>query len=238
MKVLFLLLCFLTISAFADPEENAVLFHRGNEQYLRGEFEEALVSFQKIEGTSPEVAYNIGNTLMRLGRSDEAMAHYRRAQWMAPGDPDVKANLSKASENLSISVPELPVWRRLTGWWGAGTWQTVFLISCWLTAGAGLCFSVVTGLREHRIWILPPLCVSLMFSGFGVWSSLPSHFTQEAVVRQTDAITRFEPLPDATEKARIPAGTVVTVLESQRDWIRIQSNDLTGWIGKEDLVRL
>lgn len=235
MKRLLIPALFLIIPLFA---EELPAFQRGNVLYTQRDFEGALASYMEIEGVSANVDYNIGNTLMRLGRTDEAMAYYRRAQWMAPHDPDLERNMTKASETLSVAVPEIPVWRTLTGWWGPATWQFVFLLSCWITGGLGIACMRVSVLRTNRAWILPPVVGVLALSGFGTWASLPSHFSDEAIIRQTDAVTRFEPLPDATEKARIPAGTVVSILETQRDWVRIQSEDHTGWIENEDLVTL
>ena len=235
MKQALVWICLGLLPILADTPTR---FAEGNVLYSQRDFAGALEAFESIEGVSPEVDYNIGNTLMRLGRKEEAIARYRRAQWLAPHDPDIQANLKRAVEQQSVSFPDIPVWRKLSGWGGPGTWQAVFLTLCWLTGGAGIACAVWPKARVNAIWILPPAGVGVLLCGLGVWSSLPSHFTQEAVIAEQDAVTRFEPLPDATEKAKLPSGTVVQLLETQRDWVRIQSGDHTGWIEAEDLVTL
>lgn len=230
-----LVLLILPLVCSAGPQE---LFEQATTQYNQGEFEQALETYSRIEGTSPELEYNVGNTLMRLGRSSEAIAHYRRAQWLAPGDPDIRANLERAAAVHGASIPRIPLLRTLTGWWTPKTWQTVFLGGCWITAATGILITWIPRMKPTALWVLPPLFTLLAVAGAATWASLPSRFTSEGVVRGPEQITRFEPLPDATEQAALPGGTVVQVLESTRNWVRIESGDTRGWIPEEHLVQL
>jgi hypothetical protein len=233
MKFCMLLLIF-SLPAFSALSSFSVGIHEFNQ----GNFESALQHFQKVGGTSPELEYNLGNTLMRLGRTPEAIAHYRRAQWLKPGDADLQANLERAVAVYEAPLPELPLSRSLTGWWTPSTWQTVFLAGCWITAALGLLTTLHPRFRSVAFWTLPPAVVLLCLAGFATWASLPSHFLSEAVIKGPQGITRFEPLPDATQQNALPGGTVVTVLDSSRDWLQVDTGEVTGWIQEADVVKL
>lgn len=59
-------------------------------------FREARDKFQAVVDTGIEngqLYYNLGNTHLRLGEIGEAIADYRRAQRLTPGDSRLKANL-------------------------------------------------------------------------------------------------------------------------------------------------
>lgn len=234
MKRFFPLL-FLPLALLATPETR---FQEAVVQYNQGEFQAALESFHSIDAVSAELDYNIGNTLMRLGRTAEAIAHYRRAQWLAPGDADIQANLELAAEQLSAPVPELPLTRSLTGWWTPGTWQSVLITLCWVTAGIGFGVTALPRLRPLAFWALPPAAVLLLISALGTWASLPARFSSEAVVSGPQGITRFEPLPDATEQHALPGGSIVRITDETRNWVQVETDDARGWMKEEELVRL
>lgn len=220
---------------FANPDS---LFDQAAALYNQRDFEGALEVYRQIEGISAELDYNIGNTLMQLNRSSEAIAHYRRAQWLAPGDPDIRANLERAVAVHEAPMPTLPLTRSLTGWWGPQTWQRVFLAGCWLTAGIGLVTTALPRFRPFAFWALPPAVVLLLLAGLGTWASLPSHFSSEAIIKGPQGITRFEPLPDATRQHSLPGGSVVRITDRTRDWVQVETDDVRGWINEEELVQL
>ena len=234
MKRLILLLVFPFL-LIADLESS---FHEATTQYNQGNFELALDTFQSIDAMSPALDYNIGNSLMRLGRTSEAIAYYRRAQWQAPGDPDIQANLVRAVSELEAPAPKLPLLRSLTGWWTPSTWKTALMAGCWLVAGLGCVITFLPKVKSISFWVLPPAGLFLIVAALGTWASLPTHFMSEAVIKGQEGITRFEPLPDATQKTKLPGGSVVTVIEQDRDWLRIAFDADTGWIPSEDVIRL
>jgi len=73
---------------FETPEYRGAAFFRG------GDFESAASVFGRLR--SPEAAYNRGNSLLMLGRYDEAISAYEQA---LEARPDWKA----AAENLAIA---------------------------------------------------------------------------------------------------------------------------------------
>jgi tetratricopeptide (TPR) repeat protein len=210
-------------------------FERARGYYDTGDFEQALELYQSIPGHSAALDYNIGNTLMRLGRQPEAIAHYRRASWLSPGDPDIQANLNRAVAITGAGVPPLPVYRRWAGLLDPGQWQKSFLTVCWLFAAFGLSRRFSLKLRLAGAWIFPVLFLLLVILGTGTWASRPGHFFDEGVVLGESVTARFEPLPDATEHFSLPGGSVVTLLEQNRNWRRIRTEDTSGWVPENDV---
>jgi len=233
MKIFILLLSFIPFNLF--PEAS---FTQARDHYDQGEFEEALTSFQSIEGTSAALDFNVANTLMRLNRTAEAIAYYRRAAWQQPGDPDIRANLEKAVDRVGVEYPVLPLSRRLSGFLSARQWQMCFLLTCWFLAGVGLLTRWVKPLRNLTVWIYPLLIALTVFSGFGVWASVPSQFGKEAIVKGDSVIARFSPLSDATEHFSLPEGSLVTLKENTRKWLRVQTGEQNGWVLEDEVVQL
>lgn len=226
--------CICLSSVLANPWEQA------REAYDAGEFDQALALYRGLrrEGVSAALDYNIGNTLMRMGRSEEALAHYRRARWLAPGDPDVRANLSMAAEQTGARIPALPAPRRLSGFLEAREWQALLIAGCWLLAAAGLGRRWLPALRQASAWILPALGLLTLLAGAGVYGSRPGPMLREAVLRGETVTARFEPLADATEHFSLPGGSVVEVADRVRTWVKIEADGKRGWVEKGKVLTL
>ncbi len=228
-----LLSLFVSVAAFAESpfEEAAAL-------YDQGDFSGALTTYQAIEGQSSALDYNIGNTLMRLEQTPEAIAYYRRALWQSPSDPDIRANLERAVDQTDTAMPPLPLYRKLSGFLKAEQWQLGFIISCWIFAGLGMLRFKIEALRNASAWIFPLLTLILLVLGAGVWASMPSAYASEAIIKPVEAITRFEPLPDATEHFTLPQGSVVKITDQNRNWYKISALDEQGWVPADQLILL
>ncbi|MGA0333725.1 MAG: SH3 domain-containing protein [Kiritimatiellia bacterium] len=217
--------CLVALPLFAGTA-----FEEARSLYDQNQFASALERYLAIEGQSAPLDYNIGNTLMRLGRPQEAVAYYRRAQWQDPGDADIRANFDRAISETGAWVPPLPLPRRMTGILDAGEWQALFLISCWAVAGFGIAGLFFRQLRKLFLWILPLAGIWLFAGAAGVWFSRPSLYFQEAVLSDLTVTVHFEPLSDSTEHFSLPGGSVVQLIEKSRDWYKISAGDREGWV--------
>lgn len=102
-----------------EPESPRLNFNMGGAHYKLGNHEEAVASFARVrdvaegENRTAKVAYNIGNSQFRLAEAQEAedpqkalegyalaMAAYRRALGVDPGDEDAKFNYEFARKRL------------------------------------------------------------------------------------------------------------------------------------------
>jgi tetratricopeptide (TPR) repeat protein len=70
-----------------------------NALYESNQFGQAAQVYEQLVGQSyadRALFYNLGNAYYKLGEPGRAIVNYRRAQQLAPRDPDVKANLALA----------------------------------------------------------------------------------------------------------------------------------------------
>lgn len=102
-----------------DPDSPLVNFNMGAAHYKAGNYEAALSSFVRVpsqDDTPPRAAqavYNLGNTQYQIGAATEAaqpqaalkaytaaLAAYRRALGLEPGDQDTKFNYELVTEKI------------------------------------------------------------------------------------------------------------------------------------------
>ena len=101
----------LAATALAAPEGVARFertFADAAKAYDENRLPEAIAGWQALadEGQAlPEVLFNLGNAYYRHGDLGEAILAYRRAQRLAPRDPDVRANLGFAAQSAGIELP-------------------------------------------------------------------------------------------------------------------------------------
>ena len=83
--------------AGADIETASALFHKGNQSYEEGTFEQAVKEYEEILNLGIRdfrVFYNLGNAYFRQNQLGKAILNYRRALDLRPRDEDAQANLS------------------------------------------------------------------------------------------------------------------------------------------------
>ncbi len=209
--------------------------------YDDGEYAEAYALFSelRVDGkTSAALEYNLGNSALRMGRPDMAAGHYRLAQWLAPGDPDLRANYRLAVDALGAEIPPLPLQRRASAFLPPEIWRRIWFLSLWALALFGIARMKLDQVRQAGPWVFPLLAGLLLLGGWGIWASSPLPARKEAVLLGEEVTARFEPHENATAHFALPGGSVVRVEESTRQWTRIRANDNLGWVPDDRLSPL
>src|SRR5579864_8879588 len=78
-------------------------FDAANKLYAEGKFNEAAGAYEKLlqSGRESEAIYfNLGNALFKANKLGRAIAAYQQAERIAPRDPDVRANLQFARNQV------------------------------------------------------------------------------------------------------------------------------------------
>src|SRR5690606_14945636 len=87
-----LLTLFLASAAGGEDLSARDWSEMGNAQVKRGEYQEAIASYDRaiaLDGYNPNIWYNKGLALSSLGRYEEALYCYHRGSNLQPFDPDL-----------------------------------------------------------------------------------------------------------------------------------------------------
>lgn len=242
-----LLLILAAAPAGATPEER---FDEGYAAYEAGRFEEAAEAFRAAlaDGVrDPRLEYNLANAEFRAGRIGAAILHWERALALAPGDPDVLANLSLARERLvdRIEVPDPgPFARALAraqGTVGPDLQAVVVLVLFWAAASV-----LAWSLRRPGAfgpasgWTFAALTLALVLAGWSFAATLDRVEGGNGAIVTAPAVEVLAgPSPANATVFRMHEGTRVEIRESRGGWTRVTlPNGLTGWVPADAIVRI
>ena len=226
----------LAATALAAPEGDARFertFADAARAYDANQLPEAIRGWQALvdEGQAlPEVLFNLGNAHYRNGDLGEAILAYRRAQRLAPRDPDIRANLGFAAQSAGIELPARKPLAALlldfsrAEWLGFGAacfWLLGLTLAAWIVwprfrfawrpvaaAFAALLLVALAGLAAHRDLARRPECV----------------------VRIANQKMLSSPLETATPLLALPAGALVRQVDERGQWVEVQADAVRGWL--------
>jgi tetratricopeptide (TPR) repeat protein len=242
-----LLLALAAAPAGATPEAR---FDEGYAAYEADRFAEAAESFRAAieEGVrDPRLEYNLANAEFRSGRIGVAILHWERALRLAPGDPDVLANLALARERLvdRIEVPDPgPFARALARAQGrlGPDLQAVVVLILFLASAFVLawCLRRPGGFGPAWGWMLSGLALALVLAGWSFAATLDRVEGGEgAIVLEPAVEVLAGPSPANATVFRMHEGTRVELRESRGGWVRVSlPNGLTGWVPADAVERI
>jgi len=155
---------FAGVAPGAEDIDVGRLFAAAADAYDAGDLESALTRYRKILDAgriSPELLYNIGNVHARAARPSEAIVFYRRAQILAPRDPDIAANLLFAAEMADAEWDRPPLLLRLFQRMALTEWTALAAAAFW---GFCLAASVWRLTRRARVWKRVAIGAALLFA--------------------------------------------------------------------------
>jgi len=118
MTSLRVIVLFLLVAATSLADQ-AEAWNFANASYRDGNFPEALKWYADVVAQTDDPAslptavwFNIGTTLAKMDRKNEAIGYLRRAHWMSPGHDGASANLRRIDPGLVLAADEpLDGWR-------------------------------------------------------------------------------------------------------------------------------
>jgi tetratricopeptide (TPR) repeat protein len=247
MKTAFILWCCLTalcalpcivlgsslIPSIADPGR---VFEAARVAYDGGRYDEAAGLYrQLLEAGYGEraVLFNLGNAEFRAGHLGEAVLNYRRAWYRAPRDEDIRTNLGFALEHTGAQPPRATPAARFLRRLSFSGWAALATLAWWLLAG--LTLAAVAGTRYRallgRLGVLSALVLLISLAGMWQWHRLVT--SAEQVVVSPGQAARYAPLAEADTHFDLPAGSIVTRLETSGDWLRVGQGGQKGWVPAE-----
>jgi len=240
-KAALLLVAFALVTGQVSGEPLASGFDAANKLYEQAKFTEAAAGYEKLlqTGQASEALYfNWGNALFKSGKIGRAIAAYQQAEAIAPRDPDVRANLQFARNQ--VAGPTLQP-DRLTRWLkkvSLNEWT-------WLAAGAGWAWLGLLTIVQWRPFLRAPLrayvvWIGLIAAGVGICFSAALYadrFEQEAIVVVQETVARQAPLDESQIAFTLHDGAELRVLDQKDQWLQVKADSRRiGWVRKDSVV--
>jgi tetratricopeptide (TPR) repeat protein len=244
-------LLMLAVSAIASEErvsENPdQLFHMGNMHYGKGEFDKAIVGYEKILISGYEsgpVYFNLGNAYYKTGQLGKAVLEYERAKLLMPRDADLLSNYKYVQSQLRDSSGQgKGIWNfvPLRRYYSSFTVDTLIMVSsCMFFLLIIFLFSLIFIRLQKRYIILTVLFLSVMIilNTAIVWHKVSGAKT-EAVIITESVDSHYAPFESSTIFFTLHEGMKVWILDEKDGWYRVMRGDgKRAWIPEIALERI
>jgi tetratricopeptide (TPR) repeat protein len=239
----------LVLPIYSFGNDNAhQLMEKGNTLYTKGQYKEALSSYQELLSDGYESAivyYNMGNTSYKLNDIPSAILYYEKAHKLAPTDEDINFNIRLANSKTIDKVDEIPEFF-LARWWKSLIFITsisalAVLSIVFFFTGSGMLilyfFADAFSIKRYSFYAaISGFFVGLIFVFMAnrQVSYFESH--KQAIVFSTSVTVKSGPLDKSSALFVIHDGTKVNVEDNNNDWIKIKLiNGNEGWIKVSDV---
>jgi len=235
---LFSSLNFWTLTA---ADGTAAEFDAANKLYEQGKFADSAAAYQKLlqsGRTSPALYFNLGNAYFKSGQIGRAITAYRQAELITPRDPDIRANLQFARNQIQGPTFSTPGWQR---------WLKKLSLNEWTWLGAA-CLWPWFALLILVQW-RPPLTASLrkVIITFGIITVLVNaclvltlqvdRFTKGAIVVAPEAVVRQGPLDESQTAFTVHDGAELQVLDRKDEWLQVTTDPRRiGWVRRDQVL--
>lgn len=243
LRLLIILLQLALIPGVSAAAQEDSLFEKATEAYNKGDYDEAISSYEKILENgkhSAAVYFNLGNSYYKKNEIAPSIYYYEKALLLDPDDPEIQNNLRFARNMTLDAIPPLPqtdlqrYYRQvvfalsLDGWAYAGIFFVFLFVAAYLfflesnapnRKRAGLISSLVS-------LMLAVLCTGLAYLQYRAYQK-----DQPAIIFAREIPVRSEPNQRSSAAFQLHEGTKVQVRDSLDQWRKIELADgQTGWI--------
>ncbi|MBF0224072.1 MAG: tetratricopeptide repeat protein [Desulfobacterales bacterium] len=244
--ILFLIGLFFSSISWGSTDDIDVLFHKANNFYSDGEFEEALSIYTEISekhGYSASLLYNMANAYYQMGQIGFAVLNFERALLLEPNNPDIKANLHLVRKDSGLFLEDVSFWRRFFNSFSLNAW-TVLMSLCF-----GLCSFLffVKGLLLNFVKDLPQIVINFPYKkvaltlvvlfvlcGIGVGVKFKDY--EKAVIISKEVYLLVSPFETAKKAGIIREGKIVTIGKSYGNFVSVKEpGGQSGWVEKSNV---
>jgi tetratricopeptide (TPR) repeat protein len=246
------LLFLLSLPVFAMGSDGTdALFSKGNQQYAKGQYQDAIKSYQQILNDgyqSATVYFNLGNAYYKLDDIPSALLYFGKAHKLNPGDEDINANIRLARTKTTDKLDQVPEFF-VTAWWHSFilslSANTLGVLSVILfLAGFGVLilyiFTYSTGVKKASFFsgiILIGLGSIAIFIANRQVNYFNGH--HEAIIFSSSVTAKSSPDANAKPLFVVHEGTQVDIMQTQDNWIEVElPNGNAGWIAATDVKQI
>lgn len=234
------------LGGFAAPSVSgnvAAQFDAANKLYEEGRFKDAAAAYESIRQTgvaSPALYFNLGNALFKSSQIGRALVAYRKAEQLAPRDPDVRANLQFARNQVQGPTRHAGRLERWLGTLSLNEWTALAAVSLWLTfvslAAVQLKPKLAPSLRNFTI----AAAVATVFFGAGLSLALATqNGASFAIVTVRDVTVHNGPFDESPGAFTAKDGAELRVLDHKDNWLQVTDDHRwTGWLKRNEVTLL
>ncbi len=242
---------FLNSTFYAVGENLNELFQKANQHYIRGEYTQAAVLYEKILNNgyiSKELLYNLGNVYFRLGEYHKSILFYERARILDPFDEDIKFNLQIANLHNVDKIQEAPkfflkqIWEDIRDSLSSGQWAILAVVSIWIASALLIVFLLNFSVLIRKISFFAGLLFAIIFIFSTTFGLTRYNYEQNhnlAIIFAENAYIKSSPEDTSTDLFILHQGTKVQILDEIGEWFKIRlANGNVGWIKKKLLEKV
>jgi len=244
-----IVLTFFLINFSLSAADNEINFVKGNEEYKKGNFQEALDVYRQILDSgkhSSSLYFNMGNCYYKLQDIGHSVLYYEKALKLKKGDEDILANLAIA--NLAVVDRITPLEKHLifkvyNGFVFMLNRRALLLstATAYLLAMLFLIILIISrnsGLRfiSRRVSLI--CAVFFLIFGLALLGQISESRNQiEAVILAEKVNIKSAPSDEGTMNLfTLHEGAKVRVDQSSGDWVEIVLADgKVGWVLKANI---
>jgi hypothetical protein len=218
---------------FARGQQAA--FDGANLAFARGKCTEAARGFEQIiarHGYSAPALFNLANAQMAEGKVGPAILNYERAQWLAPKDPDIAANLALARQKAGVDSDPLSRLSAVAHSLTPTEWSILAIAMLWLVAATlplkrlqpKAVAALNAGAVVATLVLLSALCALALR-----WPDL-----DRAIVTTPGVAARVSPVTVIQPAFTLREGETVTIKRSHGAFCLIANRQgREGWVSRE-----
>ncbi len=219
------------------------MWDAANTAYINGNFREAAATYELIlaQGlSSVKLYYNLANACFKEGQLGKSILYYHRALRLAPGNDDIRYNLSVAEARAKDNIEEIPeffltTWMRdLRHTMSCTAWGIMSLTALVAMLALFLVYLLAQRISWRKTGFYGTLAagVLLALSGwFAAGERREMLDRSQAVVMHASISVKSSPDKSSTDLFLLHEGTVVTITGELDSWSEIVIADgKKGWI--------
>jgi tetratricopeptide (TPR) repeat protein len=220
--------------------DNTGVFDAANKLYEQGKFTEAVSAYEQLlrsNAISPTLYFNLGNALFKSGQIGRAIATYREVERLTPRDPDVRANLQFARNQ--VQGPTLRVaW--LDRWLGACS------LNEWALLAGGafwtICLLMTAGQWrpqwQQRLRVYAAMmggAAVVLFACLGM--TLRQQSRETVIIIAPEVVVRAGPFQESQSAFTAHDGAEFQILDRKDEWLQVSDGARrSGWLKREQVA--
>jgi tetratricopeptide (TPR) repeat protein len=235
------LLFLLAAACVAQAGNVSDQFDAANKLYEEGKYAAAAAAYEKLTESgnlSPAIFFNLGNAWFKAGSLGRAICAFRRAEELAPRDPDVRANL-RFARNQGVGASAIPgnSWTR---------WATRLTLNEWSVLTGVFLTLLFMALTARQVWpvlrkstggLVLALAAASVCWAAGLGLALDARYgVPSSVVVVPEAVVRLSPLEESQSVFTARDGAELRVLDRKDGWLEVaDAASHSGWVQQQSV---